>query len=170
MNWEALGAVGELAGAFVIVATIIYLSRQIRESNRHAKAEAEREVQSQWHNVTDALLRDHKVREIVRKGADSFEELSGDEKTAYMLYLTHVINQLEMVLKMERDGLLSQDIADTFRAVAGQVLSTPGGREYWKLGSGLYQELSTLHVNQYLDGAGVSITETLPFWSAKSTG
>ena len=106
MNWEALGALGETIGGLIVIATVVYLSRQIRESNKHAKAEAERDVQSHWNGVIDALLRDTAVRAVVRKGGDSFEALSGDEKTAFQLYLAQVLNHLEMVLRMERDGLL----------------------------------------------------------------
>ena len=48
MNWEAIGAIGELFGGVVVVLTIIYLSQQVRQSNKFAKAEAERDIQSQW--------------------------------------------------------------------------------------------------------------------------
>ena len=32
MNWDAVGAIGEIAGAVAVVATLIYFARQIRES------------------------------------------------------------------------------------------------------------------------------------------
>jgi len=34
MNWEAIGAIGEVAGAMVVVATLIYLSVQLRHNAR----------------------------------------------------------------------------------------------------------------------------------------
>ena len=34
INWEAIGAVGEIAGAIAVIATIFYLSLQIRQNSR----------------------------------------------------------------------------------------------------------------------------------------
>jgi hypothetical protein len=34
MNWEAIGAVGEVTGAIAVVLTLIYLALQIRQNNR----------------------------------------------------------------------------------------------------------------------------------------
>ena len=34
MNWEAIGAVGEVVGAIAVVSTLIYLAVQIRHNNR----------------------------------------------------------------------------------------------------------------------------------------
>ena len=38
MNWEAIGAVGELVGAIAVVATLAYLAMQIRQNTTTAKA------------------------------------------------------------------------------------------------------------------------------------
>ncbi|MFT5208393.1 MAG: hypothetical protein ACI9CE_000107 [Flavobacterium sp.] len=58
MNWEALGAIGELVGAIVVVGTLIYLTIQLKENNKNLKVhtfnetfrgreEMTRELQSQ---------------------------------------------------------------------------------------------------------------------------
>lgn len=39
MNWEAIGAVGELVGALAVVASLVYLALQIRHSARLAQVQ-----------------------------------------------------------------------------------------------------------------------------------
>ncbi len=39
LNWEAIGAVGEILGALVVVATLIYLAAQVRESRKATAAD-----------------------------------------------------------------------------------------------------------------------------------
>jgi hypothetical protein len=39
VNWEAIGAVGEILGALVVVATLVYLAAQVRESRRATAAD-----------------------------------------------------------------------------------------------------------------------------------
>ena len=40
MNWEAIGASGELLGSLLALATLIYLAIQTRSINKQAKADA----------------------------------------------------------------------------------------------------------------------------------
>ena len=42
MNWEAIGAIGEVAGALVVVISVIYLATQIRQNTATNRAEAMR--------------------------------------------------------------------------------------------------------------------------------
>jgi hypothetical protein len=39
MNWDAIGAVGEVLGAIVVLATILYLATQTRTSVKLAKSQ-----------------------------------------------------------------------------------------------------------------------------------
>ena len=38
MNWEAIGAVGEILGALAVFASLIYLARQIRQNTQMMKS------------------------------------------------------------------------------------------------------------------------------------
>ena len=38
MNWDAIGAVGEILGALGVIVTLVYLSAQIRQSTRSSQA------------------------------------------------------------------------------------------------------------------------------------
>ena len=40
MNWDAVGAIGELLGAAVVVITVIYLASQVRQNTTASRAEA----------------------------------------------------------------------------------------------------------------------------------
>jgi len=40
VDWNAVGALGEVLGAVAVVLTLAYLAKQVRQSNRIAKAEA----------------------------------------------------------------------------------------------------------------------------------
>ena len=47
MNWDAIGAVGEIVGAFAVVVSLIYLALQIRQTREHAKLETELHLSDQ---------------------------------------------------------------------------------------------------------------------------
>lgn len=41
MNWDAVGAVGEVIGATAVILTLLYLARQVRQSNVLAREDAQ---------------------------------------------------------------------------------------------------------------------------------
>lgn len=44
MHWQALGAIGELGGAIGVVATLVYLSIQIRQNSAVTKAQTRAQI------------------------------------------------------------------------------------------------------------------------------
>lgn len=53
MNWEAIGAIGEIVGALAVVTTLLYLSAQVRHYQRSSTAEGRskgHELHSTWRN------------------------------------------------------------------------------------------------------------------------
>jgi hypothetical protein len=62
MNWEAIGAVGEILGAAAVVGTLIYLASQVRYA-KNAAADASRlERSSGVRNIILELTRDDELR------------------------------------------------------------------------------------------------------------
>ncbi len=62
MNWEAIGAIGETAGAVAVVATLFYLAIQIRQNsssldrtNEFAQAESVHNINALYVQIFSAL-------------------------------------------------------------------------------------------------------------------
>lgn len=56
MNWEAIGALGEIVGALAVVISIVYLSTQIRSNTRATKASAGFEAAHSWASTNEWLV------------------------------------------------------------------------------------------------------------------
>ncbi len=152
MNWDAIGAIGELLGAIVVIASILYLSRQLRESNKHASAEVERHAQESYNQYIDSLASDRQSLEVWRSGNGSFSGLSDVDKSIFHLKCSLFVNHLEMVLRMQSKALISSDMADTFGGIVVGMASTPGGREWWdQLPENTFQKLSTEYISQAIE-------------------
>ncbi len=53
MNWEAIGAVGEVLGALAVVVTLVFLTAQLRQNTRATRAQT---VQDLSKSLTEYLL------------------------------------------------------------------------------------------------------------------
>ena len=87
INWEALGAIGEIGGVIVVIATLVYLARQIRQSNQIALASTEITVRDNLNAVNDIIYSETGVAELLIKASDSHADLSDVES----LKLNHLI-------------------------------------------------------------------------------
>ena len=67
MTVQDLGSIGEFVAAIATVATLIYLSVQIRSSNRLARAEASRAPNSDLNAINAAFGTDAAFRTAFRK-------------------------------------------------------------------------------------------------------
>ncbi len=76
MNWEAIGAVGEVLGSLAVLLTLIYLANQIRQSNDLARFNATKEIVNQFNQLNQMVATDANLRELLAKT----DELSSDER------------------------------------------------------------------------------------------
>jgi len=49
MNWEAIGAIGEVLGAVAVILTLTYLAAQIRQNTRSTRATTYSDTTHGWH-------------------------------------------------------------------------------------------------------------------------
>ena len=75
MNWDALGAIGEIIGAAAVLVTLFYLAAQIKmqnreleKSNENVTAQLSFDINNMLINNFDALMRDKEFVEIYQKG------------------------------------------------------------------------------------------------------
>ncbi len=76
VNWEAIGAVGEILGAIAVFVTLIYLASQIKQSNNLARFTAMKEILNQFNHLNQMVATDSELRKVLAKTGD----LSADER------------------------------------------------------------------------------------------
>lgn len=75
MNWEAIGAIGELVGAAAVLATLVYLAAQVRKSNELSRFNATKEIVNQFNDLNRLVTTDASLRNVLMKTG----ELTADE-------------------------------------------------------------------------------------------
>ena len=77
MNWDALGAIGELVGATAVVLTLGYLAVQIRQSSKSSRQQSYNDLVTRRVNIFNKLVESDKVTAIVIAG------MRGDAMTTH---------------------------------------------------------------------------------------
>jgi hypothetical protein len=90
MNWDALGAIGEVIGPLAVFLTLGYLAVQIRQNTKAVRASALDSSVNAVNAVRVAMFENVEVTALYRKGLENPDELDDNEKTRFRL-LVHTI-------------------------------------------------------------------------------
>ena len=164
MNWDAIGAVGELAGALAVLITLIYLAVQLRQNTNLASGAAQREVMASFQLNLDRVRTNP---QLVQKGLAQFDSLSHAEQLEFTMIINQFVNHLEQPLRMLNRGLETQDTVDVYGDICMAILQEPGGLELWELTKPLFFPLARQYVEERFKNPGTlppPISKGLPWW------
>lgn len=138
MNWDAIAAIGEIAGAVAVVATLFYLAVQVRQS---AKVNKIQTFDSIFHGLTSHTNEMFSARNagLLVKGFKGFENLSPEEKLRFDSLLANLFNYAETSFRAARDGFLGEDTVKNWSwYLRSKFLAYSGVREWWEKSAGQY--------------------------------
>ena len=139
MNWEAIGAIGEILGAAGVVVTLVYLAYQIRQNTVQleqnilaAKAAAQNASNEALRENRKAIFESVEMSEIYLRGNQNPEEL---DEVSMLRYRLIVQNVTEVMLEIYTQTLITGFSPETWQAqgttLVKRVLATPGGQWFW---------------------------------------
>jgi hypothetical protein len=138
MDWSAVAAWGEVGGAIAVVVSLLYLSAQVRQGNRVARAAAQESLQNAFRSFTQPLASNPELYRIFDEGVERFDTLEGDERGRF----SHLAFQFGKVFESAHyhyaRGLLDDGSWEGWRNGLAHYFQAPGWQQYWALRSDLY--------------------------------
>jgi hypothetical protein len=136
MNWNAIGAVGEILGAAVVVVTLGYLAIQLRLARGAYEIQstyASHEYYSRWRT---AIIENPELRQVITK-SNRGELLTGEEELAISTLTQEVFLCVAVsVATNERKKVLS-DSSPQIDYLVRMFTDNPGLVAYWHSYKGL---------------------------------
>ncbi len=133
MNWDAIGAVGEILGALGVLGSLIYLGSQIRDNTRSLGAASLQAVldgpRDRW---LLPLANNDETAEIWSKGLTSLDYLGANEKRRFWFLMTEQYFQMQQCMHLRERGLIPEVDYDAWLKWTVALTRTPGGGEIWK--------------------------------------
>jgi hypothetical protein len=147
MNWEAVAAISELVGAAGVIASLIYLSIQIRHNSRQvdeqtralnaASLEAIEAAFSRWRQP---IASSEQAASVWRRCLEDFESLSADEQTQASAMLQELCWSWVTTLFRTTSGDFTGMDAEVGIKNLLAVLRNPGARQWWDQNSEEYPD------------------------------
>ena len=130
MNWDAIGAVGEVFGALAVVTTLIYLSRQLRE---HTKSLHVQSINTTFSEFND-LLKEIQSLDGMGGGYKKMlanEALSPDEEWELNYLFRRIFNINDKMLYLHSIDAADSYNQATFERSLPPLLKTTFFANWW---------------------------------------
>ncbi len=109
MNWDALGAMGEIAGAIAVIATLFFLARQLQVNTRELEKTNEYQRTTSvvasneiYNEVWRPIMQDPELAEIYLKGTTG-QPLNDIEALRYCTFINIFLAYLEGAMETPSD-------------------------------------------------------------------
>jgi hypothetical protein len=132
MNWDAVGAIGEIVGALAVFLTLIYLALQIRQNTKAVQASAADASISKVTSVRQSMYENAEVSRIYVKGLADPDDLDDESRTRFRLLMHNILMSVSNIYSQTRFAGLSDSTWESQKVLLTRIVTSPGGRWFWK--------------------------------------
>ena len=133
MNWDAIGALGEVVGAGAVVITLVFLIIEMRASRRVAQTASVDLLSDGWNRLNAVLMADQELTTLLFTGMNDPTKLTGEQKLRMQVTLQSYVNHFMTVKKHYEAGHLPEEEWQHHSMGIAHMMNSPGGREALKI-------------------------------------
>ena len=137
MDWDAVGAIGEILGAGAVVISILYLAKQINANTRSMKANAGFQATHSWaeYNQNNTLLSDDQLSSLAETydSSASWNETPQNERTRAAVSTRALFQKLEGQFFLYKYGNLDEGLWGARSSWAAGLIKIPFYTMWWDI-------------------------------------
>ena len=151
MNWDEIGAIGEVIGAVAVVVSVIYLALQIRSQTAESRLAATRDLASKRADALKQLVGDEALVRIWLKAIRDYESLQGTERMQASLIFNLIMRNAEQEFIHKGTGHADDPYLESVDRVLSVNVASPGLQQWWSTTGNLFNNAFRKHVDQLIE-------------------
>jgi len=151
MNWEAIGAIGEIVGAITVFATLIYLAIQIKHGAQAARSAAVTDAITGMQAFYQELGTNQQASKLFLEGMTDPDSLSEQDRFQYIMMVHSAFLGFQRSFFLAQEGTLDVGLRDSIGTAIIAVNHLPGTHLYWRQRKLFFQQEFVLWVEDLLE-------------------
>ncbi|MGR8948211.1 MAG: hypothetical protein ACU84Q_09210 [Gammaproteobacteria bacterium] len=132
MNWDAIGAVGEIVGAIAVVISLVYVAVQIRQNTAAVRVSTHQDLLANQTAAQHIAAANPQVAELWQQADDDYDGLSPAERKQFTVFSLNMFNTFQSARFSHEADLLPEEVWEAWvRGYAAIIGSSPGFRREW---------------------------------------
>jgi hypothetical protein len=169
MSLSDLAAIGSLVSGIAVLGSLVYLSLQVKQSERNQQAAIRQGRTGRSVDISLALT-EPSVADAVMKGRTGAADMTATQASQFLGICGAIFGNYEDGFYQHKDGLLNDSAFDSLVVLMRSTFRFPGNRAMWTIIRGQYG-------SEYVDCVDKIVSETplvtiptggsfLDFWNA----
>ena len=155
MTWDAIGAAGEVLGAVAVLATLLYLARQVRQIYQQNHVQSFQHMQDQMNSYLRHIADSEGTAAVVVKGRKSISDLSEAERLRFEYVHFQLLNLIESHYTQSRQTGLDKAYCDwvihNLEGIVRGQFNYPGCIEFWRSAEPYFEENVRALINRSIE-------------------
>jgi len=149
MNWDAVGAVGEIVGALAVLFSLIYLAIQIRANTTSMESASKQAVSNefrQWNRLH--LVESHSTN--WNQGLRIYPQMPSAKRSEFAAMFHDLLLFFQSAQAMHDSGSLDEGTYEGYKVFIASNINTPGGINFWEEWKSVYTPKMVLALGELL--------------------
>ena len=130
MNWDAIGAVGELIGAVAVIFSLIYVARQVRDGSNQIRLNTTSNMMALTQDSFSVIYNSQANQDIWHTGVHSPNDLTESQHRQFIMYMDRVFYAHQLCVTHYDAGVIEEDVFQMQNGYLKGLSQTPGGRKW----------------------------------------
>jgi hypothetical protein len=139
MTFDQIASLGEIIAAVAVIASLIYVARQLSQTNLMMRNAAASERLEREYDLVLPMIESAEFTEIWMKGDNEFHTLSNVEKQRLLFFERRAIVLWHHTFQMKKQNLFSDPFWNETIHIIRTIGSRQAVREAWKIYHGAYE-------------------------------
>ena len=135
MNWDAIGAIGEVVGAIAVVATLIYLSLQVRSAQRDAQTSNFHRIADSFNDLNRMIAGDPNLADLFNRGMVDLSSLDATERTQFSMLCVTACRVYDSLYYQLQRGVGDPELWKSEVETLKVFCDAPGFCAWWNINS-----------------------------------
>jgi hypothetical protein len=150
MNWDAIGAIGEIAGAIGVIATLLFLGLQIRQNAQATEASTFDAILAEWRQLERNSFIEHPENiPVFADGLKDFENLSLNNKRLFNYIMSQYALFIENMIQQQQHANIKHSQLAPWIYYYCTLLRSPGGSAWWSQAKSLFSPSVTETIEKH---------------------
>lgn len=131
MDWSVLGVISQIVSSLGVVASLVYVSRQIKINTRAVQTANAATMQSNFQQLARFLYEDREGCALILRAMERAPDIKAHERLSAYAYFFDFLKTAELSYFNFLRGDLDEKFWDASLTFYRAYFTTPGFREYW---------------------------------------
>jgi hypothetical protein len=147
MNWAAASTIAEVVGAGGVIASLVYLAIQIRQSTKVSRAEMTKDL----YLASRSAIMDIASNESLAKISAEIRQYESTDLMRRNMFYQSFFRLYELQYNLKSQDLLDDDIARSYALIIQMWAGTMYFEEYWTRHRGEFNEAFAAYVDEQIE-------------------